>query len=83
VSDILFGATGGTTGGGTATAGGTGGALKLSAAGKGKGRHHPMDFFALAFRASNLFRGIQYQFFKSILASVTGIFVNRHLATPS
>jgi hypothetical protein len=77
-SSILFTA-GGAAGGGTATAGGAGGALKLSAAGKGKGRHHPMNFFAFAFWAGNLFRGVQYQFFKFVLTLITAIFVNRHL----
>jgi hypothetical protein len=75
---ILFGAAGGAAGGGTAAAGGAAGALKLSAAGKGKGRHHPMNFFAFAFWAHNLFRSIQYQFFKFVLALITEIFINRH-----
>jgi len=53
-------ATGRTTGGGAAAAGGTGGALKFSTAGKGKGGHHPLNFLALTFRADNLFGRIQY-----------------------
>ena len=56
----LFGATGGATGGGTATAGGTGSAFELSTAGKGKGRHQSVNFFAFTLRAGNLFRGLQY-----------------------
>ena len=55
----LFGAAGGTAGGGTAPAGRTGGAFKLSAARKGKGRHRPVNFLALTFRAGNLLRGIK------------------------
>jgi len=75
---ILFTA-GGATGGGTASAGGTGSALKLSAAGKGKGRHHPLDSFAFALRANNFFRGLQYQFFEFVLALIAMILKNRHL----
>jgi hypothetical protein len=56
----LFGATGRAAGGGTPSAGGAGGALKFSTAGKGKGRHHSMDFFAFTFRAGNLFGSIKY-----------------------
>ena len=51
----LFGAAGRAAGGGTTAAGGAGGALKFSAAGKGKSRHHSMNFFAFTFRAGNLF----------------------------
>jgi len=74
---ILFTA-GGATGGGTASAGGTGSALKLSAAGKGKGRHHPLDFFTFALRANNFFGGLQYQFFEFVLALIAMILINRH-----
>jgi hypothetical protein len=56
----LFGAAGGAAGGGTAPAGRTGGAFELSAARKGKGRHRPVNFLALTFRAGNLLRGIKY-----------------------
>jgi hypothetical protein len=56
----LFGTTGGTARGGTASAGRAGGALKFSAARKGKGRHRPVNFLALTFRAGNLLRSIQY-----------------------
>ena len=75
---ILFSAAGGTTGGGTASTGGTGSALKLSAAGKGKGRHHPLDSFAFALRANNFFGGLQYQFFEFVLALIAMILINRH-----
>jgi hypothetical protein len=77
----LFGAAGRAAGGGAASAGGTGGALKLSTAGKGKGRHHPMDFFALTFRTGNLFGGIQYQFLEFVLTLPTVILINRHLTS--
>jgi len=60
LSNRLFGAAGGAAGCGAAPAGGTGGALKLSTAGKSKGGHHSMDFFALTFGAGNLFGGIKY-----------------------
>ena len=56
----LFGTAGGAAGCGAAPAGGTGGALILSPAGKSKGGHHPMNFFALTFGAGNLFGGIKY-----------------------
>jgi hypothetical protein len=56
----LFGTAGGAAGCGAAATGGIGGALKLSTAGKSKGRHHPMNFFALTFGAANLFGGIKY-----------------------
>jgi hypothetical protein len=77
-SDYSLFTAGGAGGGGTTTAGGAGGALKLSAAGKGKSRHHPVNFLALTFGAGNLFGGIQYQFFKFVLALITAIFINRH-----
>ncbi len=57
---FLFGTTGGAARGCTASAGGSAGALKFPAAGKSKGRHHPMDFFAFTLRAKNFFRGLQY-----------------------
>ena len=76
--DLSLFAAGGATGGGTASAGRTGSTLKLSAAGKGKGRQHPLDFFAFALRANNFFRGLQYQFFEFVLALVTVILINRH-----
>jgi len=75
----LFRAAGGTGGGGAGSAGGAGGALKLPADGKSKSGHHSVDFLALTFRAGNLFRGIQHQFFKFNLALTTVILVNRHL----
>ena len=56
----LFGAAGGAAGGGTASAGRAGGALKFSTARKGKGRHRPVNFLALTFGAGNLLRSIQY-----------------------
>jgi len=56
----LFRAAGGTTGGSAAAAGGTCSTLKLPSYGKGKGRHHPVNFLALTFRAGNLFGCIQY-----------------------
>jgi hypothetical protein len=78
---LFFGTAGGAGGGGATTAGGAGGALKLSAAGKGESRHHPVNFLALTCGAGNLFGGIQYQFFKFVLALVTTIFINRHFTT--
>jgi len=54
----LFGAAGGATGGCAASAGGTGSALELSAAGEGEGRHHSTNFLALTFGTSNLFGSI-------------------------
>jgi hypothetical protein len=51
---------GGTTGGSAAAAGGTCSTLKLPSYGKGKGRHHALNFLALTFRAGNLFGCIQY-----------------------
>jgi len=56
----LFGTAGGAAGCRAASTGRTGGALKLSTAGKSKGRHHPMNFFALTFGAGNFFGGIKY-----------------------
>jgi hypothetical protein len=75
----LFRVAGGAAGGCTASAGGTGGAFKLSAAGKGKGGHHPMDFLAFALRTNNLFRGIEYQFFEFVLTLIAVVLINRHL----
>jgi len=49
-------AAGGTTTGGTTAAGGTGGALKLSSARKGEGRHHPAHLLAVTFGAEDLLR---------------------------
>jgi len=57
---FLFGAAGGAARGCTAFAGGTASALKFPTAGKGKGRHHPMDFFTFTLRTNNFFRGLQY-----------------------
>jgi hypothetical protein len=57
--DLSLFVTGGAAGGGAATAGRTSSALKLTTAGKGKGRHHPMNFFAFTFRTGDLFRGIE------------------------
>jgi hypothetical protein len=57
---LLLGATGGAAGGGTAATGGTGGTLKFSTAGEGKGRHHPVNFFTLTLRTGNLFGSIKY-----------------------
>ena len=57
---MLFGAAGGAASSSTSAAGGTGGALKLSAARKGKGRHRPVNFLALAFRAGDLLRSTKY-----------------------
>ena len=74
----LFGAAGGAAGGCAASAGRAGSALKLSAAGKGKGRHHSVDSFAFAFGTSNLFGGIQHQFFKFIFALVTAKLIDWH-----
>ena len=56
----LFGTAGGAAGSSTSATGGTGGALKLSATRKGKGRHRPVNFLALAFRAGNLLRSTKY-----------------------
>jgi hypothetical protein len=78
--EALFGAAGRAAGGGAASAGGAGSALKLSTAGKGEGRHYSTNFLALAFGASDLFGGIQHQFFKFIFTLITLIFVNRHLS---
>jgi len=75
----LLGAAGGAATRGRATsAGGAGSALKLSADGKGKGRHDSTDFLALAFWAGNLFRGIHYQFFKFIFTLVTAKLIDWH-----
>ena len=56
----LFGPTGGTAGGGAAAAGGACRTFKLPPNREGKGRHHPVNFFALTFRAGSLFGRIQY-----------------------
>jgi len=53
--ETLFGATGGAVGGGAASAGGTGSALKFSPDGKGESGHDPTDFFALTFGTGDLF----------------------------
>lgn len=52
----LIGAAGETAGGGAATTGGTGGALKFSSARKGEGGHHPAHPLAITFRADDLLR---------------------------
>jgi hypothetical protein len=76
----LFRAAGGAaTGGSTASAGGAGSALKLSTDGKGEGRHDSMNLLSLAFGASDLFGGIQHQFFKFIFTLITLVFEDRHL----
>ena len=75
----LIRATGGTAGGGAATAGGTGGALKLSSARKSERGHHPAHFLAFTFRADDLLRGVENQFFKLVMTSTTMIFIDRHL----
>ncbi len=52
----LLGAAGGAVAGGrAASAGRAGSALKLSADGKSKSGHDPMNLFALTFGAGNLF----------------------------
>ncbi len=51
----LFGTAGGAVGGGAASAGGAGSALKFSTDGKGERGHYPMNLFALTFWTSNLF----------------------------
>jgi hypothetical protein len=73
-----LGAAGRAVGGGAAPAGGACSALKLSAAGKGEGRHHPGHFFALAFGAGDFFRRIEDQFFEFMLTLAAVIFKNRH-----
>jgi hypothetical protein len=73
-----FGATGRTAGGGAASAGGACSALKLSAAGKSEGRHHPGHFFALAFGAGDFFRRIEDQLFEFMLTLAAVIFKYRH-----
>src|SRR4030043_857347 len=78
-SSILIRATGGTAGGGPATTGGTGGALKFPSARKGEGGHHPAHFLVFAFRADDLLRGVENQFFKLVMTSTTMIFIDRHL----
>jgi len=75
----LAGATGGTAGGGAVTTGGTGGALKLSSARKSERGHHTAHFLVFTFRADDLFRGVENQFFKLVMASTTMIFIDRHL----
>jgi len=80
----LFGAAGGAAaGGGAASARGAGSALKLSTDGKGEGRHYSTNFLGLAFGASNLFGGIQHQFFKFIFTLVTAKLINRHFENSS
>ncbi len=59
-SSILFVAGGATGGGAAAAGGGTRSTFKLASDGKGKGRHHPLNFLALAFGAGNLFGCVQY-----------------------
>ena len=79
--DPLLRAAGGTaTGGRAASARGACSALELSADGKGEGGHDSTNLLALAFGASDLFGGIQHQFFKFIFTLITLIFVNRHLS---
>jgi len=56
----LFGPTGGTAGGGAASAGGARSTFELPSNGKGKGRHHSVNFLALTFGAGDLFGCIQY-----------------------
>jgi hypothetical protein len=75
----LIGATGGTIAGGTTAAGGTGGALKLSSARKREGGHHPAHLLAFTFRADDLLRGVENQFFKLVITSAAMIFIDRHL----
>jgi hypothetical protein len=75
----LFCAAAGATGGGAGTTGRTGCTLELSAYGKGKGGHHPIHFFAFAFRASNFFGRVEDQLFKFVLALMAVIFKNWHL----
>ena len=75
----LFGAAGGAGGGGTRSAGGVGGALKLPTDGKGKSGHHPLNFLAFTFRTGDLFRATQHQFFKFVPALTALILINRHL----
>ena len=58
--DLSLFAAGGTTGGGAAAARGARSTFKLPSNGKGKGRHHPVNFLALAFGAGNLLGCIQY-----------------------
>ncbi len=55
VKPLLGTAGGAATGRGAASAGGAGSALKLSADGKGEGRHNSSNFLALTFGAGNLF----------------------------
>jgi hypothetical protein len=75
---MLFGATGGATGGCAASAGGACSAFELAAAGEGKSRHDPADLLALALRTIDLFGRIEDQFFKIIIALVAVIFINGH-----
>jgi len=51
----LFGAASGAVGGGAASTGGAGCALKLPADGKGGNGHNPANFLALTFGTGNLF----------------------------
>ena len=79
----LFGAAGGAAGGGTASTGRASSTFELTTAGKGKGRHHPLNFFAFTFWAGDLFGGIEYQFFEFVFALTAMIFINRHLTYSS
>ena len=56
----LFGVAGGATGGSAAAAGRTRRTFEFPSNRKGKGRHHPVNFLALTFRAGNLFGCAQY-----------------------
>jgi len=72
-------AAGGAAGGCAGAAGRAGGALEFSAAGKSKSGHDSFHFFAFAFRARNLLRRVENQFFKFVVALATMIFKDGHL----
>ncbi len=78
----LFRATDGTATRRTGSAGRTGSAFELPTAGKGKSRHHPVHLLTFAFRADNLLRSIENQFFKFVVALIAMIFINRHFKMP-